>query len=146
MSSSVVNAAPSTAYVVDEADVLVVGGGPAGCAAALAAARSGARTILVERYPVLGGMWSLGGSDELDTRCFGPGLVPHEPAPASGIARELLDELVSMKAAYPPEAVWAHHIVRDLRGTTAMPIDGDAAGLVLTQLLVEAGVDRKSVV
>jgi hypothetical protein len=42
--------------VVDEADVLVVGGGPAGIGAALAAARSGARTILVERYGHLGGM------------------------------------------------------------------------------------------
>lgn len=37
-------------------DVLVVGGGPAGIAAALMAARSGAKTIIVERYGRLGGM------------------------------------------------------------------------------------------
>ena len=36
-------------------DVLVAGGGPAGLAAALAAARSGARVMLIEREPVLGG-------------------------------------------------------------------------------------------
>lgn len=37
-------------------DVLIVGGGPAGIAAAIAAGRSGARTTLVERHPILGGM------------------------------------------------------------------------------------------
>ncbi len=37
-------------------DVLVVGGGTAGIAAAIAAARSGARTMLVERYGFLGGL------------------------------------------------------------------------------------------
>jgi hypothetical protein len=42
--------------IVDEVDVLVVGGGPAGIAAATAAARAGARTTLVERYGYLGGM------------------------------------------------------------------------------------------
>ena len=46
--------------VVDIADVLVVGGGPAGVAAAIAASRTGARTILVERYNHLGGLWTGG--------------------------------------------------------------------------------------
>jgi len=44
-----------------EADVLVLGGGPAGLAAAVAAARLGARTLLVERYGFLGGMGTAGG-------------------------------------------------------------------------------------
>ncbi len=42
------------------ADVLVVGGGPSGCAAATAAARLGADVLLVERYGHLGGL-STGG-------------------------------------------------------------------------------------
>jgi hypothetical protein len=41
-------------------DVLVAGGGPAGLAAAVAAARSRARTALVERYGFLGGMATAG--------------------------------------------------------------------------------------
>jgi hypothetical protein len=44
-----------------EADVLVVGGGPAGIAAAACAARHGARTLLIERYGFLGGMGTAGG-------------------------------------------------------------------------------------
>ena len=42
--------------VLDEVDVLVVGGGPAGYCAAVAAARQGSRTALVERYGCLGGL------------------------------------------------------------------------------------------
>lgn len=46
--------------VVAETDVLVVGGGPAGVAAAIAAGRTGAKTILIERYNHLGGLWTGG--------------------------------------------------------------------------------------
>lgn len=41
-------------------DVIVAGGGPAGCAAAIAAAREGARTLLIESTYVLGGMGTAG--------------------------------------------------------------------------------------
>ena len=46
--------------VVAEADVVVLGGGPAGVAAAVSAARNGAKTILLERYTFLGGLWTGG--------------------------------------------------------------------------------------
>ena len=44
----------------DSWDVIVVGGGPAGCAAATAAAREGARALLLEATGVLGGMGTSG--------------------------------------------------------------------------------------
>ncbi|WP_417013014.1 FAD-dependent oxidoreductase [Alistipes sp.] len=46
--------------VVGAYDVVVCGGGPAGLIAAIAAARGGARTALVERYGFLGGMATAG--------------------------------------------------------------------------------------
>lgn len=46
--------------ILAETDVLVIGGGPAGTAAAIAASRTGAETYLVERYNHLGGLWTGG--------------------------------------------------------------------------------------
>ena len=46
--------------VFHETDVVVVGGGPAGFAAAIAAARTGAKVALVERYGSLGGLFTNG--------------------------------------------------------------------------------------
>jgi len=44
----------------DQWDVIVIGGGPSGCAAAIAAAREGARTLLIEGMGCLGGMGTSG--------------------------------------------------------------------------------------
>jgi len=51
--------------VIDQVDVLVVGGGPAGVAAALAAARRGARTCIVEQFNCLGGVATSGGHNHI---------------------------------------------------------------------------------
>lgn len=42
------------------ADVVVCGGGPAGVAAAISAARNGAKTLLLEQHGCLGGIWTAG--------------------------------------------------------------------------------------
>ena len=46
--------------VFHQADVVVVGGGPAGFAAAVAAARTGAKTVLIEKGGSLGGLFTNG--------------------------------------------------------------------------------------
>ena len=68
--------------VVEEADVIVCGGGPAGSAAAIAAARAGARTRLIESQGSIGGVWTTGLMTEFsDTRN------------KQGIVQEILDNL-----------------------------------------------------
>jgi glycine/D-amino acid oxidase-like deaminating enzyme len=49
-----------TEAAVDPFDVVVCGGGPSGVAAAVAAARLGARTALIEAQGCLGGVWTAG--------------------------------------------------------------------------------------
>ena len=46
--------------IIHKTDVLVVGGGPAGVCAAIAAQRAGADVMLVERYGHFGGLWTGG--------------------------------------------------------------------------------------
>ena len=53
---NVISEKPRQTPVIAEVEVLVAGGGPGGLAAAVAAARAGARTMLVERYGHLGGL------------------------------------------------------------------------------------------
>src|SRR5664279_3084455 len=46
--------------IVRKTDVLVVGGGPTGVGAALAAAKEGASVVVLERFGMLGGVWTAG--------------------------------------------------------------------------------------
>jgi len=70
--------------VAHEAEVVVVGGGPAGIGAALAAARKGAATVLIDRFGSLGG---------LQTNGLNPLFAFVDPALHSGIVTELIDRL-----------------------------------------------------
>ena len=54
-----------TIPILDECDVLVVGSGPAGLSAAIASARAGVDTLLVERYGCFGGVITTVGMETL---------------------------------------------------------------------------------
>lgn len=82
--------------VARECDVLVVGGGPAGQAAAVAAARAGAETVLLERYGYLGGLASGGMVLVLDDMCA-PGEVS-----VGGLALEIIDRMKMIDAVVTP--------------------------------------------
>jgi phytoene dehydrogenase-like protein len=84
-----------------EYDVVVLGGGPAGVSAAVAAAREGKRVLLVESMPALGGMATSG--------MVGPFMTVYdrdgnEPT-VGGIFTEIVDRLKAYDAVIPPEEV-----------------------------------------
>jgi 2-polyprenyl-6-methoxyphenol hydroxylase-like FAD-dependent oxidoreductase len=88
--------------VCREADVVVVGGGPGGIGSAIAAARSGAKTVLIERYGHLGGM-ATGGLVNIIPNLSDITGKQH----VFGLNQELLDRLDKRGgASYPEKKDW----------------------------------------
>ena len=89
--------------VFAETDVLVVGGGPAGTAAAVAAARVGAEVLLAERYNHLGGLATGGLVIWIDrmTDWSGEHII-------KGVADEFMARLPKDAIAGPPRADWGN--------------------------------------
>lgn len=95
-----------------EADVIVCGGGPAGVAAAIASARKGAKTILIEQYGVLGGA--------MTSSLVG---IILDYKNKSGIMKEIVDRLEKSDAQY-----------------SARVYDAELMKVTLDQMCDEAGV------
>ena len=107
-------------------DVAVMGGGPGGLSAAVAAARAGARTILVERTYALGGaaasgLGILGYLDRSGRKALG------------GIAQELSDRLEAVGGAAGHFRCPVHNSIT--------PVSPDLVKIVAAAMCAEAGVD-----
>lgn len=114
-----------------EYEVVVLGGGPAGMAAAVAAARSGRKTLLLERYGFLGGMGTAAGvtnfcglhaNVEGDIR-----QVVH------GVADDLLQRIARLGGLNEPHALFGK--------TVAQAYDTAAYKIAADDLLLSAGVE-----
>lgn len=111
--------------VIASADVVVVGGGPAGVAAALSAAREGCSVYLVERTGFLGGLWT-GGFVLIVWCIFGANKQGKQTQVIHGVTSEILDNLKQRNM-----------LVFERKPTP----DPEAAKYVLAEMLHDAGVN-----
>jgi len=112
-----------------EADVIVVGGGPAGIVAAIAAGRQGVKTVLAERYGFVGGMST--------AAMVYPWMTFHADSGEQviqGIAQEIVDRLIE-RGGSPGH-------LRDTVGfvRTLTPYHPEIYQVVALEMLREAGV------
>lgn len=110
--------------VLAETDVLVIGGGPAGVAAAISASRAGAETYLVERYNHLGGLWT-GGLVLPFLSTHAVDKQKRQRQVIYGIGGEMADRLFDLGMAI--------HEINPV-------IDPEAGKFVLDEMIQEAGV------
>jgi hypothetical protein len=108
--------------VIEDVDVLVVGGGMAGASAAIAAARQGVRTLLVERHAILGGAATTGGVGSFCGETTGQG--------------EVFDDIVCRLAQM--DAIAAY---RPYYEVEARAFDHQIMPIVLQELALEADVE-----
>lgn len=116
--------------IIARPDVLVAGGGPAGIGAAIAAARSGVKTMLIERYGFPGG--------NLTTAMVNPFFTFHDEngnQVIRGIAEEFVDRMKQGGASL------GHVADLTFDNASMTPFDAERAKIILIEMLEEAGVE-----
>ena len=125
--------------VIEQVDVLVVGGGPSGIGAAVGAARAGAKTALVEHYGFLGGAATAGLVGPFMTSFSKDG----ETQLIGGVFEELVRRMEKIGGAVHPKHVRAgsaeagYYVFGHDHVT---PFDPEALKLVADEMLEESGV------
>jgi len=125
--------------IIQQVDVLVVGGGPAGIGAAVAAARAGAKTALVEQYGFLGGSATTGLVGPFMTCFSGDG----QTQLIGGIFDELVRRMETIDGAVHPKYVRAgsaeagYYVFGHDHVT---PFDPEALKLVADEMMMENNV------
>ncbi len=114
--------------VIDTYDVVVAGGGAGGICAAVAAARAGAKTLLLERYGFLGGIATAGWVDLL------LGVAPARTGEmvVGGIFREMVDGMAALGCARPFDEGIAKRRI---------PFEPEAFKLVADEIVLDSGAD-----
>lgn len=110
--------------LVDSADVVVVGGGPAGVSAAIAASRGGSDVLLLEREYFLGGLFTGCGVTPI-INMYTPDPDWRKPAVA-GVCKELVDRLDAV-------GMICNEKIRP-------KVDPEAAKYYMEEMIAEAGV------
>ena len=125
--------------VVSETDVVVAGGGPGGIMAALASARTGAKTLLIERYGFVGGMATAGLMTSFNG--FRNEHKPDHVQTVRGLAQELVDRLLAAGGACACTAHGNFGPMKQGECPYAVSFDSEVLKRVALEMLSEAGVD-----
>jgi hypothetical protein len=114
-------------------DVIVCGGGPSGVAAAVAAARNGARVLLIERYGFLGGS-----ATAMQVPAFAP-FSDRQKAVVRGIGWEIMTRMQALRGKPLPDPN-TYSVPQDNARMDWVPIDAELLKRLYDDLCQEAGV------
>ncbi len=147
--------------VFADTDVLVAGGGPAGVAAAISAARAGSSVILVERYNHLGGLWTggmvlpllsnygldkkgefkkviFGISDEIAAKLASMGMAINEVNPVVDpeATKYLLDKMMTEAGVRVLYHCWASNVIVENGAISAVLVESKSGRIAIRPKVV----------